>query len=60
MKIILSKEDIEAVVKKYFEMEAVAWADDGTIIIDTTLEKIMNQDNDMETLNERIKLPSYF
>jgi len=55
MKVILSKEDIENLVKEYFDMESVAFQKDGTIVIDTTLEKITNEKNDMKILNEKLK-----
>lgn len=62
MKIILSKEDIEALVKKYYDMEAIAWNEDGTITIDTTLERIVNEKNDMHRLDDLLKkknIPPY-
>lgn len=55
MKIILSKDDIEGIIKKYYDMEALAWNDDGTITMDTTLERIMNEKNDMKTLDEKLR-----
>ena len=51
MKVILGKKDIESIVKKYFDMESVAWQKDGTIILDTTLEKITNEKNDLSKFN---------
>ena len=55
MKIILSKEDIEGIVKEYYGMESVAFQKDGTIVIDTTLEKITNEKNDMLLLDQKLK-----
>jgi hypothetical protein len=54
MKIILSKDDIEELVKKYYDMESVGWNEDGSMTIDTTLEKITNDKNDMKVLNDRL------
>ena len=54
MKVILSKDDIESLVKEYFDMESVSFQDDGTIIIDSTLEKITNEKNNMDVFNEKI------
>ena len=55
MKIILSKDDIENIIKEYYNMEAVATQKDGTILIDTTLERITNEKNDMHVLNSKLK-----
>ena len=54
MKVTLSKEDIETIIKEYFDMESVAWQDDGTIILDTTLEKITNEKNDLSKFKEKM------
>jgi len=42
MKIELSREDVEIILKKYFDMDALLLRSDGSAIIDTTLEKIIN------------------
>lgn len=55
LKIILSKDDIQALVKKYYDMDAAEWNDDGTITIDTTLERIVNEKNDMHVLEDLLK-----
>lgn len=49
MKIILNKNDIKKIIKKVFNIEAVCWNDDGTLTIDTVLEKITNNSNFNET-----------
>jgi len=54
MKVTLSKEDIETIIKEYFDMESVAWQKDGTIILDTTLEKITNEKNKLGIFNEKL------
>jgi len=54
MKVILSKEDIEMIIKEYFDMESVAWQKDGTIVIDTTLEKITNEKNTLDKFNDKL------
>ena len=36
-------------------MDAAEWNDDGTITIDTTLERIVNEKNDMHVLKEKLE-----
>ena len=55
MKVILTKDDIESIIKEYFNMESVATQKDGTIVMDTTLERITNEKNDMSILNNKLK-----
>ena len=54
MKVTLSKEDIETIIKEYFGMDSVAWQKDGTIVLDTTLEKITNEKNNLEKFNDKL------
>jgi hypothetical protein len=49
MKIILSKDDIEEIIKNVFNIEAMGWNKDGTITIDTVLEKIVNDKSNFNT-----------
>lgn len=49
MKIILSKDDIEEIIKKLFDIEAIGWNNDGTLIIDTVLEKLVNDKSKFNT-----------
>jgi len=49
MKIILSKDDLEEIIKKLFDIEAVGWNDDGTLTIDTVLEKLVNDKSKFNT-----------
>lgn len=49
MQIILSKDDIEEIIKKVFDIEAMGWNDDGTITIDTVLEKLVNDKSKFNT-----------
>lgn len=45
MQIILSKQDIEDILQKKFNMIAGTWRDDGTYVFDTVLEKLVNDDD---------------
>jgi hypothetical protein len=49
MKIILSKEDIEEIIKKIFDIEAIGWNEDGSLTIDTVLEKLVNDKSKFNT-----------
>ena len=49
MKIILSKDDIEEIIKKLFDIEAIGWNADGTLTIDTVLEKLINDKSKFNT-----------
>jgi len=49
MQIILSKDDIEEIIKKVFDIEAMGWNDDGSITIDTVLEKLVNEKSKFNT-----------
>ena len=49
MQIILSKDDIEEIIKKVFDIEAMGWNKDGTITIDTVLEKLVNDKSKFNT-----------
>jgi hypothetical protein len=55
LKVILSKDDIQVIVKQYYNMDAAEWNDDGTITLDSTLERIVNEKNDMKILEDRLK-----
>jgi len=55
MQVILSKEDIETIIKEHFDMESVTWKKDGTIVIDSTLEKITNEENDQSVFESIIR-----
>ena len=60
MKIELSREDVETIIKKYLNMDAVLLNENGSAIIDTTLEKLLNDkkiDLESEILNKGQKLP---
>jgi hypothetical protein len=45
MQIILSKQDIEDILQKKFNMIAGTWRDDGTYVFDTVLEKLVNDED---------------
>jgi len=45
MRIELTKQDVESILKKYLNMDAVLLKNNGSAIIDTTLEKIISNEN---------------
>jgi acid phosphatase family membrane protein YuiD len=49
VKIILSKEDIETIIKNIFDIEAMCWNDDGTLTLDTILDKLVNEKSKFNT-----------
>jgi hypothetical protein len=49
MQIVLTKDDVLEIIKKVFDLEAVGWNKDGTVTIDTVLEKLINDKSNFNT-----------
>jgi len=57
MQIILSKDDIEKILQKKFNMVAGDWKEDGTYVFDTVLEKLVNEDFDDTSISKILLTP---
>ena len=51
MRIELSRDDVETILKKYMSMQTVVLNKDGSATVDTTLEKIVSEPSE-ERYNE--------
>jgi len=56
MRIELSRDDVEEILKKYMSMDTVVLNEDGTATVDTTLEKLVSD----KTPQEELFNPIYF